>query len=204
MKREITAIDRHIGAITKKYLIDFFNALLFPHSVLWDGDDQFNELPILKESNEASFRFEHRGALFVDKKTTKALRLSVMVTQSVAQRVCYRLCSLQEPLRINEEKRLYYPLDGPVIDLSIADLNLGNRDPSSYTFSDNTATDGIPSNKRIFATLRYLLRAALIVIEDEELFTDLLDHQLSTPPIPSDPHFIPVFGARNVESDCWD
>lgn len=197
-------VDRYVGTLTKKYIIDFLNTLLFPNSVLWDGDDQYNELPLFKESTEASYRVEQRGAIFVEKKTTKALRLGVTVTQSTVQRVCYRICSLNEPLRINEEKRVYYPLDGPVIDFSVADLNLGNRDPSSYTFSDNTVSNGQPGNKRIFAFLKYMLSAALIVIEDEDLFSDIIDQQLSAPPLPSDPHFVPVYGVSDVESSCWD
>jgi len=198
MTEQPRVVDYHIGKITKKYIIDFLNALLFSNAVLWDGDDQFNKLPIFNTMLDGELRTEQRGALFVNRKTSKALRLSVVATETTIQRVCYRISSLQEPLRVNEDKRLYYPLDGMVIDMSIADLNLGNRDPSSYSFADNTDSTGELNNKKTFAVLTYLLTAAFITIEDPEIFADLLEHDLSQPPLPSDPHFVPVFGARNV------
>jgi hypothetical protein len=64
MNEQPRAIDYHIGKITKKYIIDFLNALLFSNSVLWDGDDQFNELPIFETTAEEGLRTEQRGALF--------------------------------------------------------------------------------------------------------------------------------------------
>jgi len=192
------AVDYHIGKITKKYTIDFLNALLFSNSVLWDGDDQFNELPIFRTTAEECNRSEQRGALFVNRKNSKALRLSVVVTETTIQRVCYRLVGLREPLRINEDKRLYYPLDGVVIDVSIADLNIGSSDPASYSFSDNTNTTGKLNNQKVFTVLNYLLSSAFIMIEDESIFMDMLDDYLSLPPLPSDPHFKPVFGVRDA------
>jgi hypothetical protein len=194
--------DYYIGKITKKYTIDFLNALLFSNSVLWDGDDQFNELPIFHTTTEDGYRTEQRGALFVNRKNSKALRLSVFAVETTIQQVCYRLCGLKEPLRINEDKRLYYPLDGIVVDVSIADLNLGNREPASYSFSDNTNNSGKLNNKKIFTILRSLLSSAFITIEDPEIFADLINDQLSQPPVPSDPHFRPVFGVTDVIDTC--
>jgi len=198
------AVDYHMGKITKKYIIDFLNALLFSNSVLWDGDDQFNELPIFATSTEEGMRSEQRGALFVNRKNSKALRLSVVATETTIQRVCYRLCGLREPLRINEDKRLYYPLDGLIIDMSIADLNLGNSDSSSYSFSDNTNDSGKLNNKKTFTVLEYLLTSSFIAIENQAIFSDLIDQQLSHPPLPSDPHYNPVFGVRDVVDNCID
>jgi hypothetical protein len=111
---------------------------------------------------------------------------------------------LNELLRINEDKRLYYPLDGTVIDVSIADLNLGSHDPASYSFADNTNNTGKLNNKRIFTILRYLLNSVFVTIEDKDIFADLLNHHLSQPPLPSDPHFKPVFGVRDVIDNCSD
>jgi hypothetical protein len=204
MKEQPQAIDHYVGKLTKKYIIDFLNALLFSNAVLWDGDDQFNELPIFKNSSDEGLRTEQRCALFVNQKTSKALRLSVLVTETTIQRVCYRLCGLHDPLRINEDKRLYYPLDGIVIDVSIADLNLGNSDPASYSFSDNTETTDKLNNKKLFTILNYLLSSTFITIENDEIFKDLLDHTLSHPPLPSDPHFKPVFGVVHVENNYRD
>jgi len=197
MDKQPHAASYYIGKITKKYIIDFLNALLFSNSVLWDGDDQFNELPILSTTTEEGFHTEHRSALFVHSKTSKALRMSVYATETTIQRVCYRISGLQEPLRINEGKRLYYPLDGTTLDLSIADLNLGNNEPASYSFSDNNDSTGKISNKKLFTVLNYLITSVLITIEDKDIFADLIDHQLSEPPLPSDPHFHPVYGVRN-------
>jgi hypothetical protein len=204
MTEKPRAVDYHIGKITKKYIIDFLNALLFSNAVLWDGDDQFNELPIFETTTEEGLRTEQRGALFVNRKNSKALRLSVVATETTIQRVCYRISGLHEPLRINEDKRLYYPLDGIVIDVSIADLNLGNSDPASYSFSDNTNSTGRLNNERIFTVLRYLLNSVFITIEEKEIFADLLDHHLSLPPLPSDPHFKPVYGVRDAVDNCID
>jgi len=204
MTEQPRAVDYHIGKITKKYIIDFLNALLFSNAVLWDGDDQFNELPIFETTLEEGLRIEQRGALFVHRKSSRALRLSVVATESTIQRVCYRVCGLLEPLRINEDKRLYYPLDGVVIDVSIADLNLGNSDPASYSFSDNTNNSGKLNNKKTFTLLNYLISSSFITIEDKEIFTDLLDNPLSLPPIPSDPHFKPVFGVRDAVDSISD
>ena len=44
------AANAHIEKITKKYILDYLNALLFSNTVLWDGDDQYNELPIFYSS----------------------------------------------------------------------------------------------------------------------------------------------------------
>jgi len=198
MNHKVNTADYYIGKITKKYIIDFLNALLFSNSVLWDGNDQFNELPIFKTTVEDGVHKEQRGALFVNSKSSKALRLSIIAIETTIQQVCYRLCGLNEPLRIDEGKRLYYPLDGIVIDVSIADLNLGSSEPASYSFSDNTNNTGKLNNKKLFTILNYLLTSTFITIEDPEIFADLTEDHLSSPPIPSDPHFRPVFGVRDV------
>jgi hypothetical protein len=193
------AVDYHVGKITKKYIIDFLNALLFSNTVLWDGDDQFNELPIFSSSNEEGYRVEQRGALFVNQRTATAIRLSVIATESTVQRVCYRMKGLDEPLRIDEGK-IYYPLGGGIIDISAADLNLGKRDSSSYSFSDNTNNTGKINNSRLFTILRFLTKAICITMDDKAIFTEILDDQLSLPPVPSDPHYKPVFGVQDADA----
>jgi len=197
-------VEYHIGKITKKYIIDFLNALIFSRTVLWDGTDQYNELPVFRSAQTDGERTEQRGAIFVDNKTTRALLLSVCTNVTTIQRVCYRMQSLKEPLRINEEKRLYYPLDNMVLDLSVADLHLGSKDPASYSFADNTHNTSEVHLKRLFAILNYLLSARFIAIDDENIFHELLDHPLSTPPMPSDEHFNPVYGVDDAPGDYRD
>lgn len=186
--------SKHIGRLTKKYILDFLNSLLFSNTVLWDGDDQYNQLPIFAYSNEHGFRTEQRGMLLVDLRSHRAIRASVVVTQNVVQKVCYRLTGLKEAIRVDESKKFYYPLDGLVLDLSIADLNLGAYDMSSCSFSDNTENSGTISNKKLFALLQHLLHCVFVTIDAKELFEDLIDEILSSPPVPSDPHYKPIFG----------
>jgi hypothetical protein len=88
--------------------------------------------------------------------------------------------------------------------VSIADLNLGNSDPASYSFSDNTNNTGKLNNKKVFTVLNYLLTSTFIMIEDDQIFADLLDHHLSLPPLPSDPHFKPVYGVRDADENSID
>jgi hypothetical protein len=192
----------HIEKITKKYITDYLNALLFSNVVLWDGVDQFNEMPIFYESTETGYRVEQRGGLFVDKRTTRALRMCATAIESNIQKVCYRITSLKEPYRIDEGNRLYYPLDGVAIDVSIADASLGSKDPSSYSFCDNTDNAGNVTVSRLFAILRHLIGSAFLAIDDQELFKDMINDPLSMPPIPSEAHYKPVFGVRDaVDSD---
>lgn len=195
------AIDTHLERLTKRYIIDYLNVILFSNSVLWDGADQFNELPIFNATKEDGYRVEQRGALFVSKQFAKALRMIVSVTESAVQQVCYRITGIKEPVRIDEGKRMYYPLDGPAIDVSIANLNLGIKDPSSYSFCDNTNNTGKVSNARLAALLRHVIGSAFITLEDEDLFHDLLSDRLSLPPIPSDPHYKPIYGVADASGN---
>jgi len=199
-----TAVNYHIEKITKKYIIDYLNTLLFANTVLWDGVDQFHELPILHATNEDGYRTEQRGGLFVDRKTSRALRMSVVATESTVQGVCYRCVGLKEACRVDEGNKIYYPLDGIVIDVSIADLSLGAKDPSSYSFCDNTNENGDITNARLFALLRHILGSAFLAITNEELFKDLINEALSTPPLVSDPHYKPVFGVKDVPDSYRD
>jgi hypothetical protein len=189
----------HVEKITKRYIIDYLNALFFSNTVLWDGVDQFHELPIFHSFSEEGYRVEQRGALFVDRKTAKALRISVSASESAVQAACYRIISLKSPIRIDESKYLYYPLDGINIDVSVADLHLGAKDPSSYSFCDNTHNDGKTTNTRLFALLRHVIGSAFVAIDDEAIFADIVNNQLSLPPVVSDAHYKPIYGVIENE-----
>jgi hypothetical protein len=193
----------HVSRITKKYLIDFLNALVFENSVLWDGDDQFNELPIFYSTQKGVDRTESRGALFVNQRVSRAVRLVVTVVESSRQRVCYRIKGLASPIKIDGASNLYYPLENVAIDFSVSDLNLGVADVASYTFADNASTDGIPNNSKLFTLLKYFLGAAFIAIDDPTIFEDMIDDIRSLPPVPSDPHYKLVFGNTNDSDYNW-
>lgn len=199
---EQSTTDLYIGRITKKYILDFMNTLLFANTVLWDGIDQFNELPVMYSSNEDGYRIEQRCALFINRQIPKALRLSVTVTESSVQKACYRFSGISAPLKIDDGKQLYYPLEGRVMDISMADLNLGSKDSSSYSFCDNTNQSGTISNSRLFTLLRHVLGSTFLTVEDSTVFKDMLNTLLSTPPLSSDPHFKPVFGVP--DDNCRD
>lgn len=191
--------NEHMSIVTRRYIIEFMNALLFSNTVLWDGVDQYNALPILESSripkagDEPGFSQESRTALLVDRSTTSALRLVVTPVEFAYKSVCYRLVSLKEQLTIENPKLAVYPLESTKVDFSISDLQLGTNEPSSYSFCDNTSPDGSVTNARLFRLLKFLISAELLAYDSKELFSDLLDPP-SVPPVSSDPHYVPIFG----------
>lgn len=199
MVREQTLSDIHINKITKKYIIDLLNILLFSKTVLWDGIDQFNELPIFRSTNDSGIRTEQRGGLLINKAVNKALRVLVSVIETPIQRVCYRITSLKNTVRIDESKRLFYPFDAFAIDLSVANLNLGMKDITSYSFSDNTNNDKNTTNSRLFSLVNHITNSVFVSLEDEALFKDMLDDVSSLPPMPDEPHYKLVFGVYDGE-----
>lgn len=203
MKEEIddfSAMDSYTVKLTKKYIIDLLDTLIFSKTILWDGVDQFNEMPIFRSSLEEGQHIEQRGALFVNKKTCRALRVLVTAQETVTQKVCYRITGLNKSLRVDDGKRLFYPFEAVSIDLSLADLNLGMRDTSAYSFADNTHKNKDVTLSRLFSVLGHLINSRLIIIEKEELFSDLLESVESLPPMPDDPHFRLVFGVKEQSS----
>lgn len=197
-----TLASAHIGRLTKKFIIDFFDTLLFSQAILWDGIDQYNELFLLDDSETEGCRVQQRGALFVQRRTNRALRLFVTASESAVYRVCYRLTGLNSTVKIDEQKVLYHPLEGNAIDVSFANLNLGMQDPSAHSFCDNTAPTGEISSSRLFSILSFVSSGTFITLEDPDLFKDLLSATLSLPPMPSDPHFKPIFGVDNAAANC--
>jgi hypothetical protein len=202
-KPDIT--KNHMEKITKKYIIDFLNSLFFSNTVLWDGTDQFNELPIFGAYNDNEFREEQRGALLINIKTAKALRIAITALEGSQQQVCYRISGLSAPLKVDEGKKIYYPFDGHIVDLSIADLNLGHYDSTSYSFFDNTTPDGAISNQRLFTLLKHCIDSMFVTIDNPDIFNDLTGAVTSSPPVPSDPHYKLVFGVGDGNThDNWD
>jgi len=194
----------HMSVVTRRYIIEFLNAMMFSNTVLWDGVDLYNELPIIDHEKIPSdglnpaLTYEARTALLVDRSDCSSLRLVVMPIDLTYKSVCYRLTSLNKPVMLEDPKLTLHPLESTKIDFSISDLQLGTNEPSSYSFCDNTSQDGSVTNTRLFKLLRFLIAANLYAYEDDELFSDLLG-PLSTPPVSSDPHYIPIFGVSSEE-----
>jgi hypothetical protein len=189
-------VDYHIERVNKKYIIDFLNSLFFAHAVLWDGEDQFNDLPIFANEVDDGEHWEQRGALLVHKREQKALRLLISATKERKQKVCFRLQSIKEPLHIDEHRKVYYPLDNVVIDFCISDLNLGVYEPTAYSFFDAAEKVDHISNKKLFALIEFLINCSFISINNKLLFEDLLLDQFSFPPDAIDEHYLPVFGVK--------
>lgn len=189
--------DYQIIKLTKKYIVDFLNALCFSNTVSWDGDDQFNELPIFTTEIEEGHREEQRGALLVHNKYSWALRLLVTVIEDTKQQICYRITGLKQIVTLDDPKRVCIPFELLDIDFSIADLNLGMQEPSSYSFSDNIVKNA--DSSRVFALLRFLIESSLLASDDRKLFEEILVDTLSFPPFSGDTHYIPVYGVQTKD-----
>lgn len=207
MSNEISKRVEYSTRITKDYIINLLNSLMFSQTVLWDGVDQFNELPIITSNIEEGYRLEQRGAFFVDNRYSRVLRMMVTVSEDSpgeehsSCRVCYRITGLPESIRIGTRNQTYYPFTVP-IDFSIADLRLGVKTPF-LTFADNTDQNTKVNNNKLMALVAHLVSSSLITVYDEELFHDLTNDILSTPPTASDPHFNLVFGVSGVGDSAF-
>lgn len=187
--------SNNIVKLTKRYIVDFLNALFFSRAVAWDGDDQYNQIPLLTESEDLGQRDEQRGVLLVHKKYNHALRLLITVTEDTSQKVCYRITNLKEKLLLDDPKKVCNPMEIPHLDFVIADLNLGIQEASSYSFLD---TGKETSSQRVFSLLSFLLESIPVIHQQENLFEDLLMETKSWPPYAGDAHYSPIYG---VESD---
>jgi len=178
--------------ITKKYIIDYLNALCFESTVSWCGCDQYNEMPIFYEEEEEGQKQEQRGALLVHKRFPHALRCLISTKEDTKQQVCYRIINIKKQIKLDDPNRKVIPFAGLVVDFSIADLNLGLEDVSSYSFCDNI--NG--SNNRIINLLKFLLNCFVIVLDERKFFEDLLKDMISFPPIAGDQHYKPIYGVE--------
>jgi hypothetical protein len=186
--------DDNIIRITKKYIIDMLDAILFSNELTWGGIDQFNELPILNMEEDRKAQIEQRSALFLHRRSPMALRVLVTAMEAVSKRVCYRITSIREKLEVVELRRIFLPTEQMYLDFSIADTNLGLVQDSSYSFSINFDFKSDKEKSIIFNLLRFLLDSEFYAYDDSALFKDLLDDVLSMPPIPGDQHYKLVFG----------
>jgi hypothetical protein len=199
----INHVDYHIERINKKYIIDFLNSMFFAHAVLWDGEDQYNDLPIFaNEIDNPNNKWEQRGAILVHKREQKALRLLVTATKDRLQKVAYRVSSIKEALHLDEHRKIYYPLDNVTIDFCIADLNLGVYEPTAYSFFDASEKVDHISNRKLFSLIEFLINCYYLSLDNKDLFQDILLDGFSFPPDALDEHYLPVFGVKkDVTSD---
>ena len=170
--------ESQVIKLTKKYIIDFLNALCFNETVFWDGVDQYNKLPVFSENHEDTAVAEQRGALLVHKRYSWAFRLLVTIEEKSMQSVCYRITNILKPISVDDPKREYIPLSNTKIDFSIANDNLGLDKSSAYSFSDNIGDSSV----RMFKLLDFLLNSAFVIKDDKEIFEDLLNDVKSFPP----------------------
>jgi hypothetical protein len=185
--------DSQINKLTKKYIIDFLNAMFFSNTVSWDSDDQFNQLPILEEETDTGRHFEQRGVLLIHKKYPWAIKILITVLEDTKQQICYRIVGIKDKVSIEDPKKICIPFDGLHIDFSISDLNLGVQESTSYSFCDNLGN----LTTRVFALLRFLLDATFVAFDQRDLFEDLLVENISQPPLGGDIHYAPIYGVSS-------
>jgi len=162
--------EPQIIKITKKYIIDYLNALCFENTISWAGCDQVNEMPLFTDEDDGGQKQEQRGALLVHKRYPHAFRMLITIAETAKQQVCYRITDIKKQIKLDDPNRKVIPFSDMHLDLSIADLNLGLEEVSSYSFCDN-----INGNKdRIISLLKFLLDCFVIVVEEKNIFEDLL------------------------------
>lgn len=188
-----------IVQITKKYIIDLLNSLCFANTICWDGADSYNSFPIFREITDTD-QMEQRGFFLVDTRKPHALRVLVTAQDLSLFKVCYRVQSIKEPIAFDNPSKMCYPMEGVSIDFSIADLNVGAWEVSSYSFSDNTNVDQECGKVKLFNFTKFLLSSAMVTKEEPELFQDMLYDLVSQIPVVGESHYKPVFEASQCET----
>lgn len=182
------AYSNNVVILTKKYIIDLLNSLLFANTLSWEDEDQYDYLPILHTDEDE--QLEQRAALFVHKKYPLALRVIVSsLIEGDTKKVCYRLKNIVKDIYVDDMNKTVRPFDSLNLDFAIADLNLSVKDDSSLSFHDFYGK----SSARIFNLLKFLLESDLVLLRDPKVFADVLLEEGTAPPISSDLHFNPVF-----------
>jgi len=179
----------HIVTITKRYIIDYLNALCFSDVMVWDDVCQFNELPLVHVDLEEDSRCEQRTALLVHKSSPWALRMLVTAQEENRRSVCYRITTINDTINIDDPKRVVRPFDSLKLDFSISDLSLGTREDSSYSFYDRYGN----SISRTVHLLKFLLDSMFVSYNDPKLFADLLMDMHSAVPLSGDMHYNPIY-----------
>ena len=175
--------------VAKRFIIDILNAMCFSSTISWDGDDQFNQLPILNVEESVNGRTEQRGALLGHKKFHYAFKMLVTAIVDRSHKVCYRIVNLDDKIEIDNS--VYYPHTGLSFDFSIVDCDLLSDSSSLYYFSDNSESDGEVKLSKLFKFIEFLLNSEFLAY-----FEDLdwpLEHEFSFPPMVGDKHFKPVY-----------
>lgn len=191
----------HAVKITKKYIIDMLNAMFFEESVHWTGIDQFHKLVILDQTEDGGMKTEVRGAFLVHEKLPWALRVLITKEEDTFQRVCYRVTTLKERVAFSDPHKNCIPPSDVYLDFSIADLNLGLADWTSYSFHDNIE-DKFRSDpvhiERVFSLLKFILNSSVHTKDDAAaLFEDLVGDGKNYAPIAGDLHYEAVYAKES-------
>ena len=192
----LDASDDNIIKLTKKFIIDMLNAILFSNVLNWNGIDQYNELPIVSIEDDKKAKVEQRSALFLHRKQPLALRVLVTATENMGQKVCYRVVGIKQKLEVEDFRRTFLPMEQMYLDFSIADTNLGVMQDSSYSFAINFDYKSGKEKSIVSNLLLFLMESDFVAYDQVELYKELLDDVLSLPPVPGDPHFKPVYGVN--------
>lgn len=175
---------------TKRYILDMLNFQVFGETVSWAGVDQYNSLPIFYEQELADHSEECRGALLVHKNKSTCFRLLVSTHfYKNFQKVCYRIVSLGDKILLDNPPRALLPFSNLKVDFSVADINLGLVDDTAKSFYDNLNKTGAVDKGLIISFLRFLLDCEFYVVEDREVFSDLIEESCSFPPLTFDTHY---------------
>jgi len=177
-----------LHTVMKRFLIESLDAILFSKTAYWSENDTFLTLPLLHRDDE----FQLRGAMWLNQhQYSSALRMLVCLQEDgTSRKVCYRISSVQEIYQLPD--RTVYPRRAP-LDFSLADVNLGMEQDAALSLACN---NGTLTEAKTLTLLQFLTDSQLVELPDEELFGDQIEDKLSYPPYPSDPHFQPIFIAR--------
>jgi len=188
-------MDKNVQ-LTKRFVIDMLGNICFHKTIHWDGNDQFNQLPILSCDDDKNKRIEQRGAILEHDKYKYAFKLLITAISDTYQQVCYRITNLDKPVEIDDQ--VYNPM-GILMDLSFSNVNLGIEKPSSLFFSDNSEENGLISTSKLFMFLEFLIHSKFIAFYDKDVIDWELMSILNYPPIVGDSHFKPVYEITNKD-----
>lgn len=193
----------HAAKITKKYIIDMLNSMFLEKSVHWTGEDQFHKLVLLDHTDDGGLITESRGAFLVHAKLPWAIRILVTKEEDSSQRVCYRVTTIKDRISFSDPHKNCLPPSELQLDFSIADLNLGLSDWTSYSFCDNlysTCNSDTSDKERLFNLLKFMLDSSVHTKDDISLFEDLVGDGKNYPPIAGDLHYSAIY-SQSVSED---
>ena len=197
--------SEYLDIVTKKYLIDVLNIFFFADVVVFDDKSQFNELYSMNiEEIDDNTILDQRGALFVHSVYQKGFRVliscireklpgpSLREVEYYIKSVCYRITNINQDIVLEYPTKVIKPFDNLKIDYSIAHINFGVKEDSSYSMCDNIGYVVNPSS-RLKNLLVFILNSNLVGYQNIEVFQDLLKDSLSIPPDMDSQHYSSIY-----------